>query len=165
MIEPHIDAIATLDTPQDAALLALNNAHAKETSFLSEDQWRSMIAGAFTAACVGGTSALLIAFDQDAQYANPNFEWFGERWSRFVYIDRVIVAEDHRGEGLARLLYGNLFERMKDTGHQRVGCEVNLDPPNPGSDAFHSKLGFVEQGRAALGDRSRVVRYLAKELD
>ena len=115
-----------------------------------------MIAGAFTAACVGGTSALLIAFDQDAQYANPNFEWFGERWSRFVYIDRVIVAEDHRGEGLARLLYGNLFERMKDTGHQRVGCEVNLDPP---------KLGFVEQGRAALGDRSRVVRYLAKELD
>ena len=100
MIEPHIDAIATLDTPQDAALLALNNAHAKETSFLSEDQWRSMIAGAFTAACVGGTSALLIAFDQDAQYANPNFEWFGERWSRFVYIDRVIVAEDHRGEGL-----------------------------------------------------------------
>lgn len=165
MTPPRINAIATLDTQQDAALLALTNAHAKETSFLSEDRWRSMIANAFSATCVSGTSALLIAFDQNAQYDNPNFEWFGERWSRFVYIDRVIVAEGHRGEGLARLLYGDLFARMKDTGHQRVGCEVNVDPPNPGSDAFHSKLGFVEQGRAALQDRGRMVRYLAKELD
>jgi predicted GNAT superfamily acetyltransferase len=41
-----------------------------------------------------------------------------------------------------------------------VCCEVNSDPPNPLSDAFHAALGFREVGRAFLPDRGKSVRYL-----
>ena len=36
-------------------------------------------------------------------------------------------------------------------------------PPNPGSDAFHAALGFVEAGQAEHPD-GKVVRYLCKPL-
>ena len=39
-------------------------------------------------------------------------------------------------------------------------CEVNIDPPNPVSDAFHAFFGFVEVGWAFLPDRGKSVRYL-----
>ena len=40
----------------------------------------------------------------------------------------------------------------------------NTDPPNPGSDAFHARLGFHEVGRAFLADRGKSVRYLEREV-
>jgi predicted GNAT superfamily acetyltransferase len=42
-----------------------------------------------------------------------------------------------------------------------ICCEVNLDPPNPASDAFHASLGFHEIGSAAMSN-GKVVRYLTK---
>ena len=49
-------------------------------------------------------------------------------------------------------------------GHERVVCEVNREPPNPASDAFHATLGFSEVGAAAIHGGSKTVRYLAREL-
>jgi len=45
-----------------------------------------------------------------------------------------------------------------------VVCEVNLDPPNPVSDAFHATLGFAEVGHQALQGTSKTVRYLSKNI-
>ena len=42
-------------------------------------------------------------------------------------------------------------------------CEVNAEPPNPASDAFHAALGFTEVGQATL-NRGKVVRYFARLL-
>ena len=147
-----------------AALLDLNNAHARETSLLTPAEWSGMVDEAFTATCIAGSSALLIAFDQDADYHSPNFKWFCQRYARFVYVDRIIVSSAHRGAGLAGHLYGDLFMRAKQAEHTRVVCEVNLVPPNPGSDAFHSKMGFAEVGRADLHHSAKTVRYLEKHL-
>jgi len=77
---------------------------------------------------------------------------------------RIVVADAHRGGGLARLFYEDLFRRARDAGQDRVVCEVNLDPPNPASDAFHAKMGFTEIGRATLARNGKTVRYLAKHL-
>jgi predicted GNAT superfamily acetyltransferase len=41
---------------------------------------------------------------------------------------------------------------------------VNYEPPNPASEAFHTRLGFVEVGRATLPDRGKSVRYLKRDL-
>lgn len=111
-----------------------------------------------------GGAALLIAFDQDADYDSPNFRWLRERLLRFVYVDRIIVADDQRGGGIAHLMYRDLFRRAREAGHQCVVCEVNLVPPNPASDAFHAKMGFTEIGRATLADGKKTVRYLTKHL-
>lgn len=108
--------------------------------------------------------AFLIALAERAPADAPNYHWFSERISRFVYIDRVVVGEQVRRRGLARLLYDDLFEAARRAGYARVCCEVNIDPPNPGSDAFHMRLGFQEIGRAYLPTREKTVRYLVREL-
>jgi len=105
-----------------------------------------------------------MAFDQDADYDSPNYLWFRERYPRFVYVDRIVVAPAMRKRGLANHLYEDLFRVAKDAGHERVVCEVNFDPPNPASDAFHAALGFVEVGQASIHDGAKTVRYLARPL-
>ncbi len=154
--------IAGQDWPTRDALLTLNNSHATETSFLTPAKWQSLIDGGFVATCIKGSAALLIAFDNEAEYDNPNFRWFSERLSRFVYVDRVIVDAGRRGESLAKQLYLDLFRRMREAGHETVVCEVNLVPPNPGSDAFHLKMGFTEMGVARLPGSDKTVRYLVR---
>jgi predicted GNAT superfamily acetyltransferase/catechol 2,3-dioxygenase-like lactoylglutathione lyase family enzyme len=147
-----------------AALLALNNAHAVELSELAADGLARLLAVAFRARVAGEGAALLVALDQEADYDSPNFLWFRARYPRFVYVDRVVVAPAARGRGLARALYADLFAAAAAAGHERIACEVNVEPPNPVSDAFHAALGFVEVGRAHLADRGKGVRYLLREL-
>lgn len=144
-------------------LLALNNRSAAETSFLDPARLEHMVAEAFAALHVPDAQALLIAFDERADYDSPNFRWFKDRLERFVYIDRIVVDERARGRGLARGLYGQLFDLARAAGHTVVACEVNAMPPNPGSDAFHASLGFVEAGNAALNP-GKAVRYLTRAL-
>jgi predicted GNAT superfamily acetyltransferase len=67
-----------------ADLCRLNNEHAVETSFLGETEMARLIQTAFYARGFSGMEAFLIAFDDAASYANPNFEFFKLRWNRFV---------------------------------------------------------------------------------
>lgn len=145
------------------ALLALNNANARETSFLTAADWEALVAATFSATCVS-SQAFLTALDQDSSYDGQNFNWFRDRYERFVYIDRIVVDGSLRGQGVGRLLYEDLFRRMRDTGQLYVGCEVNLSPPNPASDAFHLRLGFEEKGWAKLIGSDKTVRYFVKSL-
>ncbi|HTV97312.1 MAG TPA: GNAT family N-acetyltransferase [Steroidobacteraceae bacterium] len=153
------------ELPDEAAILALNDAHRSETSALEANRLHALLAQAFH---VGlrrrGHDAFLIALDQDAISSSPNFQWFRSRYKRFVYVDRVIVAPDKRGRGLARGLYEELFAAAAHAGHGIVGCEVNVEPPNPASDAFHEALGFSEVGRALILGGEKLVRYLTRDV-
>jgi uncharacterized protein len=151
-------------TPLGEAILTLNNAQARELSWLEPARLQHLVAHAYLARRIGTLDAFLLAFDQDAPYDSPNFLWFRERFPRFVYIDRIVVAESGRGRGLARALYGDLFAQAVKTRHERVVCEVNTRPPNPESDAFHAALGFVEVGHASIHNGAKDVRYLLRVL-
>jgi predicted GNAT superfamily acetyltransferase len=142
-------------------LRALNNEHAQELSFADAPRFTHLVAQAFFARHIG-TSAFIIAFDETAAYDSPNYLWFRERFPRFVYVDRVVTAAAARGLGHAGTLYNTLFELARAAGHECVTCEVNADPPNPGSDAFHAKLGFTPIGRAAVNGKT--VRYFSRPL-
>lgn len=156
--------IEPIGEADEAALLALNNEHAAELSWLEPERLSSLLAEAFHARRIGSVEAFLITFDQDAAYDSPNFLWFGQRYARFVYVDRIAVAASARGRGHARRLYEDLFGRAARDGHTLVTCEVNAEPPNPASDAFHAALGFHEVGTAAIHGGAKTVRYYAKPL-
>ena len=164
--EPRsVDAADMLrDAALGNALLALNNAHAQELSWLEAARLEYLISEAFLARRIGHLDASLLAFDQDARYNSPNFIWFRARYPRFVYVDRIVVARSARGRGCARRLYADLFEHAGRAGHDRIVCEVNTIPPNAASDAFHAALGFVEVGTASVHGGSRTVRYLLHTL-
>ena len=141
-----IEAVVAADEP---AVLELNTA---------------LLDASFHARRIGRLEAFLMTFDQDATYDSPNFLWFRDRYPRFVYVDRVVVASSARGRGHARRLYEDLFARAAAAGHELVTCEVNADPPNPASDAFHAALGFREVGDAVIHGGKKAVRYYAKTL-
>lgn len=154
--------IVDLAEADGAALLALNNAFGVETSFLDADGWRELV-GRARFALAAGDRAFLLAFDQKPAEVSPNSDWLHERFDRLVYIDRVVVAASAHGQGLGKALYERLFQDARAAGFARIGCEVNIDPPNPGSLAFHDRMGF-----AAVGDRllenGKTVRYFVRDL-
>ncbi len=161
---PEIELISAQCEATQAALLELNNANASATSPLMSAEWSKLTSEAFCATCIPRASALLIALDQDANYDSANFKWFSDRLSRFVYVDRIIVSVADRGKGLASRMYRDLFRRAQAADHDRIVCEVNLVPPNPGSDAFHTRMGFTEVGRATLIPTEKEVRYFEKSI-
>ncbi|MEQ1616499.1 MAG: GNAT family N-acetyltransferase [Hyphomicrobiaceae bacterium] len=161
VIPPRSEPLVDLDL---AAFLDLNNRHKVELSELDATELARLVSIAFQARGTRNPMSMLLAYDQLADYASPNFLWFKARFERFVYIDRVVVSVDGRGLGLASRLYADLVEAACSVGHTRIVAEVNSDPPNPASDAFHAVRGFTEVGRAHLGDRGKTVRYLCQSL-
>jgi len=154
--------IEPLDLP---ALLALNNAHATELSEVDEAGLARLLASAAYAAAIGAAGApdaFLLAFDHATAPQGPNHAWFLARNERFLYVDRVCVEPRARKRGLARALYADALAIARARGVPVICCEVNVDPPNPGSDAFHAALGFGEVGRAVLAERNKIVRYLER---
>lgn len=144
------------------ALLALNNANAQELSWLDAARMKHLVGEAFAVRRIGQVEAFVLALDHTADYDSPNFRWFCDRYARFVYVDRIVVSASARGRGYARGLYEEIFWLAIKAGHDRLFCEVNMIPPNPGSDAFHGSLGFSEIGQADVD--SRTVRYLSRPL-
>lgn len=142
---------------------ALNKTHEEELSPLTPAGLEALIAASVYARQAEG-GAFLIGFDQASDYDSPNFIWFQNRFDRFAYVDRIAVAASHRRRGLAAALYRDFFAFAADAGYGRIVCEVNSDPPNPGSDDFHAALGFVVIGEARLPERGKSVRYMAREI-
>jgi uncharacterized protein len=148
-----------------AAVLPLNNAHAKETSTLDGASLAALLSMAFYANGVeSGATAFLISVEHTAPYENPNFMWFKSSREPFVYIDRVIVSASARGQGIAKVLYENLFAVSHQAGYERIVCEVNVEPPNPASQAFHVAMGFEAVGQATIHNGTKTVRYFEKML-
>lgn len=145
------------------AVLRLNNEHIVETSALAMGDLSAMIDEAFLALQIGdGAGGFMLAFDRNAAYGSANFAWFRGRYESFVYVDRVIVAVDARGKGYARSLYDRLFDAARDAGIELIACEVNVEPPNPASHAFHAGMGFERVGRATLHGGDKVVSYMVR---
>ena len=161
MSNQKIVSIGAADLP---SILSLNNEFSRETSLLSAEKLAELVQDADIAHRVGRAEAMLLAFHATTDYDNDNFRWFSERFSNFVYVDRIVVAAAAQGRGLARLLYENLFEQALTAGFCSVVCEVNAVPPNPGSDAFHARLNFVEVGKLWKTEGEKQVRYLSRWL-
>ena len=159
------NAIYDLSSPDATSVLLLNNKNAEETSALDDSSLKALLEMAFYARGIDrGATAFLIALEDSAAYVNPNFMWFKASRHSFVYIDRIIVSISARGQGIARVLYEDLFAAAKQGGHDRVVCEVNVEPPNPISEAFHLAMGFEVVGQATIHNGMKTVCYFEKIL-
>lgn len=108
-------------------------------------------------------AAFLLALNETADYGSRNFLWFRERYPRFVYIDRVVVAPDHRRSGLGASLYADLMAWARGRT-PRLACEVNLRPPNRPSLRFHEKQVFVPVGTQDTDGGRKTVSLMIREL-
>jgi predicted GNAT superfamily acetyltransferase len=56
------------------------------------------------------------------------------------------------------------FRTAARAGHDVVVCEVNSDPPNPGSETF-AAFGLSHVGEAKVHGGKKAVRYFARQLE
>lgn len=90
-------------------------------------------------------AGFVIAMLPTTPYESENFLWFKKNYSSFVYVDRIAIDKNYVGKGLGKKLYEDVERSMKMTS-KLLTCEVNIEPPNPTSLAFHKKLGFQVLG-------------------
>jgi predicted GNAT superfamily acetyltransferase len=114
----------------------------------------------------GQVDGFVIALDPGSVYESENYRFFEDRGTPHVYVDRIVVDAAARGSGLGRLLYDAVFERARSTGRTEVTCEVNLEPPNPESLAFHRRIGFAQVAeQSTKGGSIRVALLAARVAD
>jgi uncharacterized protein len=110
----------------------------------------------------GSVVAFVLALREGARYQSVNYRWFDQRYERFLYVDRIVVSSTQHGRGLGRVLYDLVFAHARATGAPVVTCEYDVEPPNPGSECFHRKFGFVEVDRQLVADgRKQVSLHVA----
>jgi predicted GNAT superfamily acetyltransferase len=101
----------------------------------------------------GQVVAFLVTVECGTGHDSENYRWFAASRDRFLYVDRVVVAEHARGRGHAGTLYDQLFAHARSGAWGEVVCEYNLEPLNEASRDFHASRGFVEVGRREAGGR------------
>jgi uncharacterized protein len=106
----------------------------------------------------------LIAYLDTSVYDGEEFNWFRQHFTGFLYIDQIAVAQSSRHAGVGAQMYQLLEQRARQQGLTSLTCEVNLEPPNPVSLAFHSRQRFVEVGTLTTSD-GRTVSLRRKELE
>ena len=90
-----------------------------------------------------------IVFGAGADYESVNYQWFMDHHPTSMYLDRVAFDERFHGRGLGSEMYAEVDRAIREHHPDATGLtlEVNIDPPNEPSLAFHRKLGFDEVGR------------------
>lgn len=112
----------------------------------------------------GAVLGYVLTFSSASAYDDTEIrELRGRLTEPFLYICQVVVAPEHRGRGMARAFYDAAAVAARREGLRFLACDVNTDPPNPGSAAFHRQLGFTEIGRGTASN-GFAVAFLARRL-
>jgi len=147
-------------------LLVLNNDAVPAVGELDLDRLVRLIEISTTALVAHDDAAVAgfcLVLDPDTDYTSVNYRWFGDRYTNFAYLDRVVVAPEHRGRGVGRALYEHVEADARRAARAWFCLEVNLRPRNDESLAFHDRLGFVEVGQQET-DYGSLVSMQAREL-
>lgn len=139
-------SIRDADPARDAAVCAAIYAPHVEGSAVSFEE-RAPDAGEMAARIerYGASHAWLVAEREGRvvgyAYATAFNERPAYRWSTSV---SVYIAEDARGHGIGRALYGALFDRLRERGFRMACAGITL--PNEASVGLHESLGFERVG-------------------
>ena len=90
-------------------------------------------------------AGFLIALTPGKDYHSLNYKWFEQKYSQFMYVDRIVIDPSFQSRGLGRAFYDDLkiFSQLYTP---IITCEVNLKPKNDESLFFHKKYGFEQVG-------------------
>ncbi len=80
---------------------------------------------------------------------------------RFLFIERIVVAPEHRRQGIASQVYRAIERAAKP--FDRAVTRVRTDPPDPAGLAFHTTRGYVEVAKQRLANGTTTT-LLTKDL-
>ena len=162
---PHL-TLRDVRTNDLAAVMGLNNTAGASILPMDGAQLDRLYRQAdyFRVAEVDGHLAgFLVALRDSTPHGSSNFQWFRRHCPEFVYIDRVVIGDLHRGHGLGRLFYSDV-QSYAEVRTPHLACEVFLEPRDDVSLLFHGVFGFHEAGQQVMPESGRRVSLLLKEL-
>ncbi len=111
-------------------------------------------------------TGFMMVFSEGKSYDSVNYKWFEQRYEKFLYVDRIVISPKHHKKGIGKKLYEELFSYAKKIGYNIITCEIDIEPPNPGSLKFHNRMGFQEVGTQEIDSKGskKVVSLQIAEL-
>lgn len=104
----------------------------------------------------GGIAGFVITVPPGAEYDSSRYRWFEDKLvDDYVYLDRIVVSQDHRREGVASRLYEEIEADLPIALEVYDTNEVSL--------AFHESRGFEPVGE--LEHHGKVNLMLVREPD
>lgn len=150
--------------PRDHAAVLELNAHNVELLAPMDEARMAQLLGWTDRADVieveGDVAGFVFTFASGTAYDSANYRWFSENREEFYYLDRIVLAGTHRRLGLGRRVYDELEQVAAHYG--RMVLEVNVEPANEPSLAFHRARGYVDV--AELGEPGKRVVLMEKIL-
>ncbi|HBU74925.1 MAG: GNAT family N-acetyltransferase [Acidimicrobiaceae bacterium] len=137
-------------TPDDFPwVIALNQQHVPAVSDAEGERFSYLFersAIALTAWVDEVRAGFSLTMTHGLKYDSTNYQWFSDNYGNFIYLDRVVVDESFHRHGIGRALYLETERRgVKHVPDAEIfGLEVNVEPRNDVSLAFHQRLGFYE---------------------
>ena len=154
--EHELDSVLALNNAAGPAILPLDAMRLRHF-FETAEYFRIAERG-------GNLAGFLIGLGNDASHHSSNHAWFRERYPRFFYIDRIVVASRRRGGGVGRAFYADA-QSYAELRYPQMACEVFLDDSdNDPVLLFHGSFGFREVGQHVMPDTGIRAAMLMKEL-
>jgi len=97
----------------------------------------------------GDIAGFVITLPPRTAYQSSRYHWFENRYDDYVYLDRIVVAETHRRQGIASKLY--------DAVEQDLPIALEVYDTNEGSLAFHHGRGFEKVGELSSDGTTNVM--------
>lgn len=86
----------------------------------------------------GDVAGFVITLPPGSVYDSSRYDWFEQRLEEYVYLDRVVVAREHRRKGVASRLY--------DAIEADVPVALEVYDTNEPSLEFHRRRGYRQVG-------------------
>ncbi|MET9275239.1 GNAT family N-acetyltransferase [Kribbella sp. NPDC003557] len=145
-----------------AAVLALNATAEGLVEPLGPDRldWLRLIAAHAVVVDLDGTPAgFVLTFTPGSAYDGLAYEAFTQTYAdRFLYIERIVIAAEHRRQGIGSKVY-RAIERAAHPFDRTVAAVSTGTPAH----AFHTGRGYVEIASRRLPDGT-AMSLLAKDL-
>jgi len=113
----------------------------------------------------GKPAGFLLCLKEDQNYDSPNYQWVSTRYSNFIYIDRISIMPEFQNRKIGTAFYLDLITFSNLNNFSSITCEVNIQPPNPGSLRFHKRFDFLECGSQFTEQGTKEVQFLIKQLN
>lgn len=101
----------------------------------------------------GAVLGYLMSFPRESAYDDTEINELRRRLTEpFCYIGQIVIAPQFRRQRIGHAFYRRIEDHAERRGARILCCDVNTEPPNAASFAFHRRLGFVEIGRSLAGN-------------
>ena len=110
----------------------------------------------------GTIFGFLLVLPSGLEYKSLNYKWFSARYDKFAYIDRIVIIDEYKKNGIGKSLYLDLEKNISE--YELIACEFNIEPPNPISKKFHESLNYENVGYQLTENETKKVSLMIKKI-